>query len=103
MSRRQKKIFAAAIILAVAFGTAPGSLAMHIMEGYLPPVYCVAWGVISAPFLVAGFLSIRKKLEENRRNITMLAMAGGLVVRIDWGFRRTPMIWMCRPSRFGSF
>lgn len=36
-----KAVYAAAAILAVA----PAANAMHIMEGYLPPVFCIAWGL----------------------------------------------------------
>ena len=28
--------------------------AMHIMEGYLPGGFCIAWGVICLPFPVDG-------------------------------------------------
>lgn len=53
--------------------------AMHIMEGYLPAAYCIAWGVVSLPFLAAGFFSVRKTVSENRRSVTILAMAGAFV------------------------
>lgn len=57
----------------------PAADAMHIMEGYLPPVYCVMWGAICIPFLVAGYMSIRRTLDRNRRAVTLLAMAGAFV------------------------
>ncbi|WP_442905443.1 energy-coupling factor ABC transporter permease [Kineothrix sp. MB12-C1] len=59
------------------------SNAMHIMEGYLPPSYSIAWGILCIPFLVAGFLSIQKKLKADRRNITLLAMAGAFIFVIS--------------------
>ena len=37
---------------------------MHIMEGYLPAKYCVAWGVVCLPFLIAGFISLKNKVKE---------------------------------------
>lgn len=37
---------------------------MHIMEGYLPVVHAVGWGVASAPFVAFGFRSIRKRAQE---------------------------------------
>ncbi|NOW56713.1 cobalt/nickel transport system permease protein [Clostridium saccharobutylicum] len=52
---------------------------MHIMEGYLPPKFCIMWGVICLPFIIAGYLSIKKTLSEYRRSITILAMAGAFV------------------------
>lgn len=65
--------------LAFSFGIVPAVYGMHIMEGYLPLGYCVAWGVICLPFLAAGFFSIRRSLKENRKNITVLAMAGAFI------------------------
>jgi cobalt/nickel transport system permease protein len=79
MNLKQKKIIAVVACFALAFGVAPVANAMHIMEGYLPPKFCILWGVISAPFLVAGYLSIRKILSENRRSITVLAMVGAFI------------------------
>ena len=59
------------------------SYAMHIMEGYLPPSLCIAWGIISLPFIVAGFFKIRKILQEDRKNITLIAMAGAFIFVIS--------------------
>lgn len=67
-----KAVYAAAAILAVA----PTANAMHIMEGYLPPVFCIAWGIVCLPFLVFGFRSLNRRVQENRRSITLIAMAG---------------------------
>ncbi|MEA4965422.1 MAG: energy-coupling factor ABC transporter permease [Oscillospiraceae bacterium] len=53
--------------------------AMHIMEGYLPVGYCIAWGALSLPFFVMGFLKIKKTLAENRKNIVLLAICGAYV------------------------
>ncbi|HCW53954.1 MAG TPA: cobalamin biosynthesis protein CbiM [Clostridium sp.] len=79
----KKKIMKIAIVFALIFGITPAANAMHIMEGYLPPKYCIAWGVISLPFLIAGFLSIKKTLSENRKSITILAMAGAFIFVIS--------------------
>lgn len=53
------------------------------MEGYLPATFCIAWGVICIPFLIAGFFSIRKTLRENRKALTILAMSGAFVFVIS--------------------
>lgn len=50
--------------------------AMHIMEGYLPPTWSIVWGVICIPFVVAGFLSIKKKVQGSSRMLLLLAMCG---------------------------
>lgn len=43
MTKRQKKLFIASIVFAAVFGIAPNANAMHIMEGYLPLGFCIAW------------------------------------------------------------
>ncbi len=83
MTTKQKKWIASLAVLAVIVGITPNAYAMHIMEGYLAPRYCIAWGVLCIPFLVTGYLSINKKLKENRKNITLLAMAGAFIFVIS--------------------
>ena len=39
-----------------------GASAMHIMEGYLPAGWCIAWGALCIPFLVAGAVSLKRKI-----------------------------------------
>lgn len=68
---------------AVVFGFAPCVYGMHIMEGYLPAQFCIAWGLICVPFLAAGICSIRKTLSENPRAVTILAMAGAFIFVIS--------------------
>lgn len=79
MNKKEKKIVFIAIAFALIFGVAPAANAMHIMEGYLPPKYCIIWGAICVPFLVAGYLSIKKTLAKNRKSITILAMSGAFI------------------------
>ena len=50
--------------------------AMHIMEGFLPPKWCIAWGAICIPFIVVGFFSIKEKINVNPKIKMLLAMAG---------------------------
>ena len=79
MTEKQKKVLKLSIAFAVSFAIYPAANAMHIMEGYLPVGYCIAWGIICLPFLVKGFFNIRKQFQENRNAITMLAMAGAYI------------------------
>lgn len=83
MSKFQKKLIVGIAILSLGFSIMPNSYAMHIMEGYLPVAFCIGWGALSFPFLVAGFSSIKKKITENRRSITLLAMAGAYIFVIS--------------------
>ncbi|MEL4106883.1 energy-coupling factor ABC transporter permease [Oscillospiraceae bacterium WX1] len=50
--------------------------AMHIMEGFLPPLWCIAWGALCIPFIVKGFFSIKKKVAGNSKTLLLLAMCG---------------------------
>ena len=83
MSKTEKILLRATIAFAVMFALAPVANAMHIMEGYLPAAFCVAWGVVCLPFLAAGFISLKKKLNENRKSITLLAMSGAFIFVIS--------------------
>lgn len=83
MTKKQKKLVTVSAAFALCLGILPAANAMHIMEGALPAGYCVAWGVICVPFLLAGFFSIRKMLNTNRRALTLLAMSGAFVFVIS--------------------
>lgn len=52
---------------------------MHIMEGFLPSPWWQIWIIISAPFVLMGFYSLRKLLRENREALPLLAVAGAFV------------------------
>lgn len=83
MRQKARLLLALGTFLVLSFAVVPAASAMHIMEGYLPPSYCILWGVISLPFLIAGYLSIKKTLAANRRALTILAMAGAFVFVIS--------------------
>lgn len=83
MTKKQQKLVILAGAFALAFGIAPAANAMHIMEGYLPVSFCIAWGIICVPFLLAGFFSIKKSLHANRRALTLLAMSGAFIFVIS--------------------
>lgn len=46
-------------------------------------MHSLVWGVICVPFVVWGFISIKKTLSENRKAITVLAMAGAFIFVIS--------------------
>ncbi len=76
MTGKQKKLIAVTAGFSLALGIAPAAKAMHIMEGYLPVQYCIAWGVLCLPFLIAGYFSIKKSVSEHRKTLVILAMCG---------------------------
>jgi cobalt/nickel transport system permease protein len=83
MTQKEKKLMTAIVLFSMTFAVMPTASAMHIMEGYLPASYCVAWGVVCLPFLAAGFLKLRRTLDENRRAITLIAMSGAFIFVIS--------------------
>jgi cobalt/nickel transport system permease protein len=52
---------------------------MHIMEGFLPPSWCISWGVLTIPFLAFGLYSMQKITKESPKLKLLLAMAGAFV------------------------
>ncbi len=73
----EKLIFRLSIILSILLAM-PASYvsAMHIMEGYLPPAWCISWGALCIPFLVRGYYSIKKKVAYSSKLLLLLAMCG---------------------------
>lgn len=83
ISKKEKKLMFLIVLVACMFAATPSAYAMHIMEGYLSPGYCIAWGVAALPFLAWGMISIRRILERDRKNITLLAMSGAFIFVIS--------------------
>lgn len=83
MTTKQKKLIMTSIVFSAIFGLTPIVQAMHIMEGALPAKYCIAWGILSLPFLITGFFSIQNTLRINRRGVTLLALSGAFVFVIS--------------------
>ena len=52
---------------------------MHIMEGFLSPEWALFWTLVSVPFLIYGFLKIRKIIREDPAQRTMLALSGAFI------------------------
>lgn len=83
MSKKQKKLVLFATTMGLMLCITPVANAMHIMEGYLSPKYCIAWGAISLPFLIMGSIFMKNTIKENRRSITLFAMAGAFIFVIS--------------------
>lgn len=52
---------------------------MHIMEGFLPASHCVAWAVLSAPFVVHGGRRIVALVREKPEVKLLMAASGAFV------------------------
>lgn len=75
-----------AIILLLSDMLSSGRLsasAMHIMEGYLPGGWCIAWGFLCIPFLVAGAISLKKKIAHQGRVKLLIALCAAFVFIIS--------------------
>lgn len=79
---KKKYQVALGIFLALIF-MPKNAFAMHIMEGFLPPVWCISWGAVSLPFVIVGLFSIKKKVEINPRIKMLIAMAGAFTFALS--------------------
>jgi cobalt/nickel transport system permease protein len=52
---------------------------MHIMEGFLPPLWVAVWFVAALPFWVLGFRNIRQLLKDKPQTRLLLGMAGAFI------------------------
>jgi len=72
-----KKKYQVALGIFLALMVMPKNVyAMHIMEGFLPPKWCVTWGVICIPFIVVGYFSIKEKIKASPKLKMLIAMVG---------------------------
>lgn len=73
MSKRYQLVTS---IMIMTFMISKPAFAMHIMEGFLPPGWSIAWGLLVIPFFVLGLFSIQKTIKQNPKLKMLLAMAG---------------------------
>ena len=53
--------------------------AMHIMEGFLPPLWAGIWWVIYIPFVIFGLMQIKKLTAGNPDKKVLMALCGAFV------------------------
>lgn len=53
--------------------------AMHIMEGFLPPLWAVFWWVLFIPFLVLGVRRLRHIVEQDANQKVLIALCGAFI------------------------
>ncbi len=82
-SKSEKRLLLFVTLAAAVYVCGFDAKAMHIMEGYLPAGYCIAWGAVCLPFLASGFLRIRKLVKEQKRALILLAMSGAFIFVIS--------------------
>lgn len=64
------------ILIALLAVMIPAASAMHIAEGMLPKPWAFGWMAVCVPFVVAGFFSIKKKIDQVPKAKVLLAMCG---------------------------
>ncbi|OQD58056.1 cobalt transport protein [Methanobrevibacter arboriphilus JCM 13429 = DSM 1125] len=52
---------------------------MHIMEGFLPPIWCLFWYILSIPVIAYGIIRIKKVTEETPESKSLLAVSGAFM------------------------
>lgn len=52
---------------------------MHIMEGFLPPLWCAVWYILSIPVIAYGIIKIQKVTEEVPESKALLAVSGAFM------------------------
>ena len=52
---------------------------MHIMEGFLPAIWCVVWFALSIPVVAFGIYKMNKIVKEKREILPVLAVAGAFI------------------------
>lgn len=82
-SKAEKQLLTFVCVIAVMITIPQSASAMHIMEGYLPLGYCITWGALCLPFLVAGVIGIRRTMRQKRRLLILLAMSGAFIFVIS--------------------
>lgn len=73
---KKKLLVSLSLVFVALFGVTQTASAMHIMEGYLPLGYAVAWGAVCIPFLIWGAMKIKKLTVKNRKTLLIFAMMG---------------------------
>ncbi len=53
--------------------------AMHISEGFLPPQWCLAWYLVSLPFIAWGLQSLRETITADPKSKLILGICGAFV------------------------
>ena len=52
---------------------------MHIMEGYLPLMWCIVWFVVAIIFVAYGIYQIKKIVDETPESKALLAVSGAFM------------------------
>ncbi|NTU78214.1 MAG: energy-coupling factor ABC transporter permease [Chloroflexales bacterium] len=76
MTRTQRWSLIGAGALALIIFEARPAYAMHIMEGFLPPLWAALWFVVAIPFWAVGLRRINRLIAEKPEARMLLGLAG---------------------------
>ena len=82
---------AAAGVAAIVLRPQP-AYAMHISDGFLPPVWSGLWFLVAAPFLLWGLWSLGRRRAAEPRTMTLVALVGSAVFVISC--LHVPIPWL---------
>ena len=55
------------------------AFAMHIMEGFLPPMWALAWWILFLPCLYVGLVRLRQIVAHDSNQKVLLALCGAFI------------------------
>lgn len=76
MKRNKLSLF---IIVCLILVSPSFASAMHIMEGFLPPIWAVIWTLAALPFVIKGFSNVNKIVKTQPNKKLLLALVGAFV------------------------
>ncbi len=76
LSSRTRRLLTVLAALGLVIGAARPAYAMHIAEGFLPPLWAGFWFLVSLPFVVLGLRSIGRQVQSSPESKLTLGMSG---------------------------
>lgn len=91
----KKFLLILAIIIHCSLSTVYNVYAMHLSEGILPTNYAGLFTAVSLPFIIYGFLLIKKRKRENPLYFSMLGLIGATVFVLSAFPIPVPIVGTC--------
>ncbi|CNH32312.1 cobalt transport protein CbiM [Yersinia frederiksenii] len=80
MEKQLKKLSLTGVAMAILLTLAPNDVfAMHIMEGFLPPMWALAWWILFLPCLFMGLVRLKQIVAEDSNQKVLLALCGAFI------------------------
>lgn len=80
MEQQLKRLSISGLLMGLLMLIAPGeAFAMHIMEGFLPPLWALAWWVLFLPCLWYGLVRLRQIVAQDNHQKVLLALCGAFI------------------------